>query len=60
MKEDKNDLAEEHSGTPYKDRPDITGNYKARLNTDLEIMRSHQKMNELTDFLRSGNSAEKH
>lgn len=34
-----------------KDRLDITENYKVSLKTDLEIMRLHQKIDELTKML---------
>ena len=34
-----------------KDRLDITENYKVSLKTDLEIMRLHQKIDELTEKL---------
>jgi len=34
-----------------KDRLDITENYKVSLKTDLEIMRLHQKINDLTEKL---------
>lgn len=44
-----------------KDRLDITENYKVSLKTDLEIMRLHQKIDELTIII-SGNAGnnEKH
>jgi len=38
-----------------KDRLDITENYKVSLKTDLEIMRLHQKIDELTQKLPSNN-----
>jgi len=44
-----------------KDRLDITENYKVSLKTDLEIMRLHQKIDELTQILSSGETTdEKH
>ena len=36
-----------------KDRLDITENYKVSLKTDLEIMRLHQKIDELTQIISS-------
>jgi len=38
-----------------KDRLDITENYKVSLKTDLEIMRLHQKIDELTQKIPSNN-----
>jgi uncharacterized membrane protein len=34
-----------------KDRLDITENYKVSLKTDLEIIRLHQKIDELTEII---------
>jgi uncharacterized membrane protein len=38
-----------------KDRMDITENYKVSLKTDLEIIRLHQKIDDLSKKLTSGN-----
>ena len=38
-----------------KDRLDITENYKVSLKTDLEIMRLHQKIDELTKLVTENN-----
>ena len=40
-----------------KDRLDITENYKVSLKSDLEIIRLHQKIDELTEMLSTQNKS---